>query len=217
METKLPKSNEFTTHQEARAHGHELLQRNVVEAASHLLVAEGPEALTVRRVAKALNCSTKIIYTMFSGKDGLANALYLEGCTRLSQTIGKVPQAASPYTYVQEIAWAYWRFALANPSHYGVLFGGAIPKFQPSVSSKQVMTQAMEAVARILHAYIAQGLLPAQDPVRLTRAIWAPLHGVVSLHLLGHFSDEEEANQAFKRTIQAIADSLGSSAPPNAV
>jgi len=135
----------------------------------------------------------------------------------LSQTIGIVPQAANPHTYVQEIAWAYWRFALANPSHYAVLFGGAIPKFQPSASSKQMMTRALEAVARILHAYMAQGLLPTQDPVRLTRTIWAPLHGVVSLHLLGHFSDEEEAKQAFERTIQAIADSLGSSTPPAAL
>lgn len=210
----LPDSNEFTSHQEARAYGHELLRRNVVEAASHLLVAEGPEALTVRRIAKTLNCSTKIIYTMFEGKDGLANALYLEGCARLSQAIGQVPQAGSPHTYVQQIAWAYWRFALANPSHYGVLFGGAIPRFQPSASSKQMMTRALEAVARILHAYMEEGLLPAQDPVRLTRTLWAPFHGVVSLHLLGHFSDEEEAKQAFERTVQAIADWLGSSTPP---
>src|SRR6266851_6907176 len=43
METMLPNRNEFTTHQQARAYGHELLRRNVVEAASHLLVEEGPE------------------------------------------------------------------------------------------------------------------------------------------------------------------------------
>ena len=101
METTLPNRNYFTTHRQARAYGHELLRRNVVEAASHLLVEEGPEALTVRRVAQKLNCSTKIIYTMFQGKDGLANALYLEGCTRLSQAIERVPEAASPHTFVQ--------------------------------------------------------------------------------------------------------------------
>jgi hypothetical protein len=77
-----------------------------------------------------------------------------------------------------------------------------------------MMTQALEAVARILHAYMKEGLVPAQDPVRLTRALWAPFHGVVSLHLLGHFSDEEEAKQAFERTVQAMAGSLGSGMPP---
>jgi AcrR family transcriptional regulator len=179
-----------------------------------VLVEEGPEALTVRRVAQKLNCSTKIIYTMFQGKDGLANALYLEGCTRLSQAIERVPEAASPHTYVQQIAWAYWTFAMANPSYYAVLFSGAIPRFQPSASSKQMMTMALEMVVRILQAYMTQGLLPVEDPVTLTRALWAPFHGVVSLYLLGHFSSFEEAKQAFERTVQAMIGSFGPGTPP---
>ena len=213
METKLPDRNNVTTHQQARAYGHELLRRNVVEAASYLLVEEGPEALTVRRVAERLNCSTKIIYTMFQGKDGLANALYLEGCTRLSQAIGRVPQAATPAAYVHEVAWAYWAFALANPSYYVVMFGGAIPNFRPSAISIQTTATALETIVRNLQAYMAQGLLPTDDPVVLTKALWAPFHGVVSLYLLGHFSTLEEAKGAFERTVQAIMASLGPTIP----
>ncbi|KEQ53887.1 TetR/AcrR family transcriptional regulator [Sphingobium chlorophenolicum] len=46
-------------------------------AAAVLLSEEGPSALTVRRVADAVNASTKMIYTHFGGKDGLFDALYL--------------------------------------------------------------------------------------------------------------------------------------------
>jgi AcrR family transcriptional regulator len=213
----LPKGNDFATHEQARAQGHELLRRNVVEAASRLLVEEGPDALTVRRVAQLLRCSTKIIYTLFAGKDGLANALYREGCTRLRQVIAAVPQAAEPQVYLQGIAWAYWQFAHTNPAYYGILFDGAIPKFQPAESSKQVMIGALEAIARVLQIYMDQGLLPAQNPEMLTRAIWAPLHGVVSLALLGHLSSQAEARQIFAATIQALADSLRShTLPPGA-
>src|SRR5260370_7271742 len=77
METLFPKENEFTTHQQARASGHELLRRNVAEAASHLLVEEGPEALTVRRVSKALNSSTNITFTPFKAKHALPTPLSL--------------------------------------------------------------------------------------------------------------------------------------------
>lgn len=214
METTLPERNDFATHEQARAQGHELLRRNVVEAASHLLMEEGSEALTVRRVAQLLKCSTKIIYTLFAGKDGLANALYVEGCTRLRRAIAAVPQETKPQVYVQEIARAYWTFAHANPGYYGILFDGAIPRFQPAQSSKQVMIGALEAIARVLQTYIDQGLLPAQDPEMLTRAIWAPLHGVVSLSLLGHMSSLAEAQQIFERTVQAITGSLTSRTPP---
>lgn len=210
----LPKGNSFATHEQARARGHELLRRNVVEAASRLLIDEGPEALTVRRVAQLLNCSTKIIYTLFAGKDGLANALYVEGCTRLRRAVAAVPQAAMPEVYVQGIARVYWEFAHASPGYYGILFGGAIPKFQPTESSKQVMVGALEAIARVLQTYMDQGLLPAQEPEMLTRAIWAPLHGVVSLSLLGHLSSSAEARQIFERTIQAMTDSLASCTTP---
>ncbi|HEY1350891.1 MAG TPA: TetR/AcrR family transcriptional regulator [Ktedonobacteraceae bacterium] len=214
METTLPEGNNFATHKQARAQGHELLRRNVVEAASRLLVEEGPEALTVRRVAQLLKCSTKIIYTLFAGKDGLANALYVEGCTRLRRMLVAVPQAALPQLYVQEIARAYWEFAHANPGYYGILFDGAIPKFQPTESSKQVMMEALEAIARILQTYMDQGLLPAQNPEMLARAIWAPLHGVVSLALLGHLSSLAAAKEIFARTIQAMTGSLATYTPP---
>jgi AcrR family transcriptional regulator len=215
MKTTLPERNNFATHEQARAQGHELLRRNVVEAASRLLMEEGPEALTVRRMAQLLKCSTKIIYTLFAGKDGLANALYVEGCTRLRRMIVAVPQAAMPQLYIQGIAWAYWTFAHANPGYYGILFDGAIPKFQPTESSKQAMMGALETIARVFQTYMDQDLLPAQNPEMLTRAIWAPLHGVVSLALLGHLSSLVEAKEIFARTIQAMAGSLATYAPPS--
>lgn len=204
METSLPKKNEFTTHQQARVSGHELLRRNVVEAASHLLVEEGPEALKVRRVARALNSSTKIIYTLFEGKDGLANALYLEGCTRLGEAVAVVPGGATPQEYVQGIATAYWTFAMTSPNYYSVLFGGAIPGFQPGPTSKQMLVVAVTTMAGKLETYMAQGMLPVQDPRVLTRALWAPMHGVISLYLLGHFPSVEEAKQAYDNTVQAL-------------
>jgi|SRR5579859_113433 len=213
METTLPDRDSITTHWEARAYGHELLRRNVIDAASRLLVENGPEALTVRRVARELDCSTKIIYTMFQGKDGLADALYLEGSARLSHAIGEVQKASTPQAYVYEIALAYWAFALANPGYYAVMFGGAIPKFQPSATSIGSTMAALETIAGNLQDYMAQGLLPVEDPATLTKALWAPLHGVASLYLLGHFSSLEEAKRAFERTVQAIMATLGPAAP----
>lgn len=208
METPLPKRNIKTTHWQAREQSHELLRRNVVEAASHLLVEEGPDALTVRRIAQELECSTKIIYTMFQGKEGLADALYLEGCERLSHTVGHVQWVAAPATYVHQVAWAYWTFALANSSYYKVMFCGAIPDFHPSMVSILTTTTALETIVTSMQRYMDEGILSVDDPIRITKALWAPLHGVVSLYLLGHFSTLEEAKEVFERTVQALIASL---------
>jgi AcrR family transcriptional regulator len=209
METMLPEQNNIATYQEVRAYGRELLRRNVIEAASRLLREEGPEALTVRRVAQTLDCSTKIIYTMFKGKDGLADALYLEGCAGLAHTIAQVPKAATPVAYLRAVAWAYWTFALARPSFYLVMFCGAIPHYQPSATSLHTTATAFEVVIETLQRYQQEQALSANDNLALlTRTFWATLHGVVSLHLLGHFSSEEEAKTVFERALEAMILSL---------
>lgn len=209
METSLPEQNTIATHREARAYGHELLRRNVIEAASRLLREEGPEAITVRRVAQTLDCSTKIIYTMFKGKDGLADALYLEGCARLAHTIAQVPKAATPAAYLRAVAWAYWTFTLAHPSFYLVMFCGAIPHYQPSATSLHSTITAFEVVIEMLQRYQEAKKLPASDDLALvTQTFWAALHGVASLHLLGHFSSQEEATAVFGRMVEAMIRSL---------
>src|SRR5262245_11598334 len=116
-ETMLPKENDGTSHPQARAQTREMLRRNAVQAASQILIREGAGALTVRRVAQELECSTKVIYTLFGGKDGLANELYREGFTRLRQALGRVPRTTDPREYLTGIGWAYWEFGIANPGY----------------------------------------------------------------------------------------------------
>jgi AcrR family transcriptional regulator len=208
METALPERNNTTTYRQAREYVHDLLRRNVIEAASLLLVQEGPDALTVRRIAHALECSTKIIYTMFKGKDGLANALYLEGCTHLQQAIEHVPRATNPATYAHDVSWAYWEFASANPSYYMVMFCGAIPNFQPSTVSISMTETAFQTVVGLFQQYIDEGTLPHDNAYLMAKAVWAQLHGVVSLYLMGHFASPAEAKDVFARTVQTIIASL---------
>src|SRR5262245_63011225 len=93
METLLPDSHNITTHQQARAQTREMLRRNAVDTASQILMHEGAGAITVRRIAQELDCSTKVIYTLFGSKEGLANELYREGFERLRYALGQVPLA----------------------------------------------------------------------------------------------------------------------------
>ncbi len=209
METSLPKRNAITfTHQQAREQGRDLLRRNVIETASRLLVQEGPDALTVRRIAQELDCSTKILYTMFHGKDDVANALYIEGCERLRQELARVPKIDNPTEYLYAMGWVYWNFALENPGYYGVMFGCAIPNFHPSDTSIHMATTAFETLIEVVQRYMDQGILAKDDARIIAKTLWASLHGVASLQLLGHFATLEDARDVSSRTIHAVVSSL---------
>lgn len=208
METTLPKRNIITTHQQVREFSHDLLRQTVLEAASRLLVQEGPDALTVRRIAQELHCSTKIIYTMFHGKDGLANALYLDGCERIRQALLNVPPAPTIDAYLQQVGWGYWSFALANRSYYSVMFCGAIPNFTPSPESIQATTAVFDQLVGIIQQAIERGELASNNAYFMAKSFWTAMHGVVSLYVLGHIPNEDEAKEAFARNLDAIIASF---------
>ena len=54
----------------------------LMKAAADLLASEGPEALTVRRIAATAGCSTMGLYSRFGGKDGVVERLWLDGFAR---------------------------------------------------------------------------------------------------------------------------------------
>lgn len=208
METMLPEENAITTHPQARALSREMLRRNAVEAASQILMHEGAGALTVRRIAQELDCSTKVIYTLFGGKDGLANELYREGFVRLHAALGRVLRADEPASYLGRIGQAYWEFALANPSYYRVMFGGAIPDFTPDETSMSTMRASLAETVQVVRQYVDQGRIPNADPLLLTQSLWALVHGIVSLKLTNHFADPVYSRRLLDLSITALLAGL---------
>ncbi|MEI7024837.1 TetR/AcrR family transcriptional regulator [Paenibacillus sp. y28] len=102
VNTNVPK-----TYKEARLQNTENLRNLVVEAAAAILQEEGPEAVTVRRVAQQMDCSTKIIYSLFVNKEGLAQQLYLHGCRLLAYELDRAgSQAAAPAQHLLHLGEA---------------------------------------------------------------------------------------------------------------
>ena len=60
---------------------------SLLHAASTLLAAEGPEALTVRRIAAEAGVSTMGVYSRFGGKEGVIDALLRDGFQALADAM----------------------------------------------------------------------------------------------------------------------------------
>ncbi|MFG1926591.1 TetR/AcrR family transcriptional regulator [Cryptosporangium sp. NPDC048952] len=208
-----------TPYRRAQAAGHDALRRTVLDAASALLVAEGPQALTMRRISGEIGCSTTVLYTMFGGKDGLAEALYREGFARLRRRLTAAVEAAGddPADRLAATGRAYRENALAERAYYGVMFGHAIPGFTPSpeavAESKQAFTVLADAVGRLRapSARDADRDLSAAELalVDATDLLWATAHGVVSFELAGHYPDEATAAATYRTALTAVSTYLG--------
>jgi AcrR family transcriptional regulator len=201
------------------------LRQGMLDAASRLLVEEGAAALTVRKVAEAVNCSTTLLYSIFGGKDGLSNALYLEGFARFKQDFAafqnnlsasnlSANKADASNTGAQGIdrlwlyAASYHDYARRNPSYYMVMFGDAIAGFVPPLESRTAAWESFTPLIAEFEQCMQQGSLPASNPGMAARLLWSAMHGVISLELKGYYLKKEHSDELYRAAVRAVLHSL---------
>jgi len=169
-------------------------RQQVLEAAARLLAEEGPHGLSLRRVAAEAGGSTQIVYTLFGGKAGLADALYAEGFDRLAATMRGALEAAPPSGDPERlvaVGRAYWSFALAEPSFFAVMFGRAIAGFTPTrLTRAQGRECTFGQVVAEVQACLDAGTLVATSADELARLCWLTVHGLASLEAAGMMAPE---------------------------
>ena len=184
----------------------------LLEAASTLLAEEGAEALSVRRIAAAAGCSTMVVYSRFGGKQGVVEALYVEGFERLARTMTSVRATDDPVADLRRCAQRYRKFALENPTYYSVMFERSVPDFEPSDAARTGALETLGILAERAQQGIDQGQFPRQDALQLATCLWAANHGVVSLELR-HVNDP--VFDWAKRHLQVIDAMLAGLAGPS--
>ncbi|GGC86685.1 TetR/AcrR family transcriptional regulator [Undibacterium terreum] len=209
MSNPKPKVVDFRQEQEDLRN---TLRQGMLDAATRLLVEEGAAALTVRKVAEAVNCSTTLLYSIFGGKDGLSNALYLEGFSRLKQEYAEYAAQLPPSTSSVQGIWnyadIYHGYARRNPSYYMVMFGDAIAGFVPPLESRVAAWESFTPLIAQFERCMADGSLPASSPTAAARLLWASMHGVISLELKGYYLKKEHPDELYKAAVRAVLCSL---------
>ncbi|GAB4215834.1 MAG: TetR/AcrR family transcriptional regulator [Roseiflexaceae bacterium] len=192
------------TYSAVRDQNQETLRRTVVAAAERVLLEHGAEAVTVRRIAQQLDCSTTVIYNLFGSKDGLSNALYQEGCRLLHELLAAVPTQDNPAAYLRDLAWTYWEFARRHARYYTLMFSGALPQFKPDPVSLQDVATAIGLLVGVLDRYRDQGLLAADNTGEIAMMLWSALHGVIHLGFAGHWGDAAIERAVYERTLTTL-------------
>lgn len=193
-----------SAYERGRQEGESALRSNLLDVAGHLLVTEGPDVLTMRRVASAAGCSTTVLYRLFGGKPGLVQGLYREGFDRLRGRLESLPPADDPLAHLGELAAGYREHALAEPAYYTVMFSRPVPEFEPSADDVAHARESLQVLVDAVAAAQAAGRMVGGDSNHIAEVLWAAAHGAVSLDLAGHL-DAAAAEQVFADLTTAAA------------
>src|SRR5262245_42340743 len=110
-----------------RGYHHGDLRRALVDETVRLIQKKGVDALTLRGVGQRLGVSRSALYRHFADKSALLAAVASEGFRMLRvQCLAAWNGHGRGTAAFDEMGLAYVRFAVANPSHYRVMFGGRV-------------------------------------------------------------------------------------------
>jgi AcrR family transcriptional regulator len=171
----------------AKKHGyhHGDLRRALLQEAVRIIHRRGVAALTLRAVGDRLGVSRTALYRHFTGKSALLAAVAGEGFRMLRLQLVEAwerhDQSADAF---EQMAMAYVRFAVANPSHYRVMFGGHVEaNTDPELAREGA--GAFQALVDALLAQQQRGTVCGEPPLRLAQFIWATVHGIAMLAIDG--------------------------------
>ncbi len=185
----------------ARPYHHGDLRRALLDAALAILREGGPDALTLRGVARAAGVSQTAPYRHFADRAALVAAVAEDGFRRLlarmRQAVAAPPAPdETERAGLQRLALAYLGFALAHPAEYRVMFGpalggpaGAAAAEDASGPLPESYAEARASVFAFLRGGIAhlqeRGMVRAGDASAMALSAWALMHGLTMLTLDG--------------------------------
>ena len=163
--------------EQRRRRQREETRRAILDAAEALLVEDGYEGFSMRRVAERCGYTTPSIYHHFQDKQGLINALLEARFDELLRRMQRVPQGDDPLENWRRMTLAFVHFGLENPAHYRLLMTPRDRNDPPLPIAEQTLELMQRPVAELE----ASGrLIPSQFEAA-RQAAWAMIHGLISL------------------------------------
>jgi AcrR family transcriptional regulator len=190
-------------------HADREIRLTLIDIAARLLLKEGPQALTTRRIAAEAESSTMAVYTHFGGMSGLVREIVHEGFGRLQAYLTQVHETDDPVADMALLGRAYRHNALANDHLYAVMFGGAsLAGFSLADEDRRYGRYTLANVVQCANRCLAAGRFQG-DAELIAHQMWTATHGIVTLELGGYLTEPITAEQCFEAQLHGLMTSVG--------
>lgn len=152
-------------------------RRLILTTARSLAETDGWAAVTTRRLADEIEYSQPVLYKHFKGKDGIIEAVALEGFEELTAALRAARvKTTTPDEGLIAFMRTYMDFARRNPSLFDAMF---------NMSTGLLFAQS-ETPDALRHAFaeVRSAVAPVtfdEDVQTVTETVWAAVHGLVML------------------------------------
>jgi AcrR family transcriptional regulator len=184
---------------------HGNLRRALIDEALATIRADGVGELTLREIGARLGVSRTALYRHFADKRALLTAVATEGFRTLrQQLVSAWENGGRGHQAFQAMGVAYVSFAVANPSHYRVMFGGFV---DPQPRDPELAAEgagAFQALVDALTSLQADRLVRGDDIQLMARFVWAVVHGVAMLAIDGQLPEADAIETLMRYALEHL-------------
>lgn len=179
---------------ERRQRQKEEVKASILQTAWQIVDTEGWQALSIRRIADAIEYSVPVIYDHFENKEAILHEFTLRGFRKLNGQLQSArAQFSDPGWQLEAMAYAYWRFAFDNKEYYQLMYGVGLPTCETVQRIPEINTFA-ELITSPIKELIRQTANSVADAHLKFHTFWSMLHGLISINMTGKGHNREEIN-----------------------
>ncbi|MEU0541538.1 TetR/AcrR family transcriptional regulator [Nocardia sp. NPDC005978] len=165
-------------------------EKRIVDTARELAETQGWDAVTVRKLAEAIEYSQPVLYSHFSGKDAIVTAVAEQGFAELAVATREIrTRAETPEQALALVSEGYLHFARESAALYDAMFLLRTDlKFGPD--APEVLKECFVELLLTFAPFAAP-----HDPETFTEVAWSALHGMATLDRGGRLRPDFRARR----------------------
>jgi AcrR family transcriptional regulator len=181
-----------------------LTKSAVIDAAVQLLNQEGPEALTLNRLADELGIRPPSLYNHIDGLPGLQNDLAILNASQLADCLGEAAIGKSGSDLFMDVAQAFRAYVKENPGLYLSTLRASGTQNVPNPALTHEEKRALKIALTVMASIGLQG----EDAIHAARAFRSTVHGFATLEVAGGFGLPQDCDESFRRLVNALATGI---------
>ena len=160
------------------------VRTSILEAAREVVLTEGWEALSVRKIAEAIDYSVPVIYDHFINKEALLLEFVKQGFGLLNSKLSEAKISSDdPELQIKAIGFAYLNFSQDHKEYYRMMFGLGIPSCEAAKEIPE-LNQFVQIVIEPITDLINDNPQKDMEPRVKFKRFWSALHGMISIDIM---------------------------------
>ncbi len=186
----------------------EHLRCNILNAGWDIVKRDGWQALSMRKIADAIEYTASAIYGCFENKEALLIEFTIMGHLQLAGRLKKAKLIHRSAAKQLQAMWlAYWAFAFEEKEYYQLMFG---IEMNCCELAKKFPAEDLPAViiSDVIQELIDQSNHPDTDACKKFYTFWSVVHGLISINIVNKGQSEQFNQEILKDAIAGIITTI---------